>query len=135
MAKSIQSRILKQYRDIDLDMTIHPLTDDLTQVSNVDAINKSIRNILKTNRGERVFQPQFGSTIWSSLFEPLHPVIAINLKDQIANAIMLYEPRVDIIEIEVKPDYDMNAYDVFIHYTPKNERRMEVLEIFLKRLR
>jgi phage baseplate assembly protein W len=133
--EKVVSKILKQYRDIDLDMMIHPLTDDLIQLKNIDAINKSLRNILKTGRGERVFDPEFGSTVLSSLFEPMDMMTASTLKTQVENAIMLYEKRVRVTQVRVLPDIDRNAYEVFIHYVPKNSRREEILELFLKRLR
>jgi phage baseplate assembly protein W len=133
--EKVVSKILKQYRDIDLDMTIHPLTDDLVQLKNIDAINKSLRNILKTGTGQRVFDPDFGSTINTSLFEPMDMMTAHTLQTQIENAIMLHEKRVRVTQVIVLPDHDSNAYDVFVHYTPKNSNRNETLELFLKRLR
>lgn len=135
MPHAIKTKINRRYQDIDLDMIIHPMTDDLVVRSNVDAINGSIMNILKTRKGERVFQPEFGSTIYSSLFEPMTAQTKIVLETQIENALIQFEPRISLIEIRVIPKYDENGYEVYISYVPNNDKVPAALEFFLKRLR
>lgn len=135
MPHAIKTKINRRYQDIDLDMIIHPMTDDLVVRSNVDAINGSIMNILKTRKGERVFQPEFGSTIYSSLFEPMTSQTKIVLESQIENALIQFEPRISLIEIRVIPKYDENGYEVYISYVPNNDKVPAALEFFLKRLR
>ena len=61
MPAPIHTKRLRKYRDLDLDMLVHPLTNDIVGRSDVDAINGSIIRIIRTQRGERVFQSAFGS--------------------------------------------------------------------------
>ena len=66
MPAPIHTKRLRKYRDLDLDFLVHPLTSDIVGRSDVDAINGSVINIIKTQRGARVFQSDFGSTIYLS---------------------------------------------------------------------
>jgi phage baseplate assembly protein W len=135
MPIEIKTKINRKYQDIDMDMLVHPLTDDLIVRSNIDAINGSIMNIIKTKKGERVFQPDFGSTIYNSLFEPMNSQTRIVLEAQIENALNQHEPRININEIKVVAKPDENGYEVYISYVPNNEKTLAELEFFLKRLR
>jgi phage baseplate assembly protein W len=82
-----------------------------------------------------VFNPSFGSTIFSSLFEPMHPRVAIDLKSQIENTINSQEPRVNLRSVLVTQMVERNGYEITITYTPINETRVVELEFFLQRLR
>ena len=125
----------RQYKDLDLDMQIHPHTHDLVSRLDDIAINGSLMNIIKTRKGERVFNPSFGSTIYNSLFEPMHPRVSIDLKTQIENTINNQEPRVNLRSVLVESMVERNGYEITITYTPINETRIVELEFFLQRLR
>ncbi|MDE0953993.1 MAG: hypothetical protein OR994_04900, partial [Candidatus Poseidoniales archaeon] len=71
MPAPIRTQRVRKYRDLDLDFLVHPMTNDIVGRTDVDAINGSIIHIVKTQRGERVFASEFGSTIYHSLFEPM----------------------------------------------------------------
>ncbi len=95
---------------------VNPLTDDLIALNNANAIARSVRNIILTNPGEKFFDEEFGTSISESLFENINTLTASTIKDQIKYAIQEYEPRVNFIRSEVRPDPDNNSFDVTIVY-------------------
>ena len=130
--KTIRQR---KYRDLDLDMLVHPMTKDIVARSDVDAINGSIIRIIRTQRGERVFQSAFGSTIYHSLFEPMNIETRVVLEGAIEQAIRRFEPRCELKGVVVEADPDRNGYSVTIIYVPINEGSPVALDFFLNRLR
>ncbi|SVA53635.1 uncharacterized protein METZ01_LOCUS106489 [marine metagenome] len=85
----------KDYVDFDMDFDKHPAHGDLTQVKKSTAINRSLKNILMTNAGERLFQPDIDSGIGILLFENFSPLTTSRLESVIEQAIEKYEPRAD----------------------------------------
>ena len=125
----------RKYRDLDLDMLVHPMTKDIVARSDVDAINGSIIRIIKTQRGERVFQSAFGSTIYHSLFEPMNIETRVVLEGAIEQAVRRFEKRCELKGVVVEADPDRNGYSVTIIYVPINEGSPVALDFFLNRLR
>lgn len=109
-------RISRSFKDISSSFQVHPLTNDLLAIKNETAISRSIRNLVLTTPGERFFQNNLGCIATKSLFENLTESTALTIKDEIENTINNYEPRVQLIEVDVTPKYDDNAYDVVIRY-------------------
>jgi phage baseplate assembly protein W len=135
MPQPIRTQINRKYSDIDLDMLVHPHTNDVVGRYDHSAINGSIMNIIKTKKGERVFNPDFGSTVYNSLFQPMSSTTRITLEAQIENAINTQEPRADLQSVTVKAVPDENRYAVWIVYVPINEQEIVELDFFLDRLR
>ena len=135
MPAPIKQTRLRQDRALDLDMLVHPMTKDIVGRSDVDAINGSIIRIIRTQRGERVFQSDFGSTIYSSLFEPMSIETRVVLENAIEQAIRRFETRCQLQGVEVEADPDRNGYSVTIFYTPINDGSPVTLDFFLNRLR
>lgn len=135
MPEPIRTTRLRKYRDLDLDMLVHPMTNDVVGRSDVDAINGSIIRIIRTQRGERVFQSKFGSTIFHSLFEPMSIETRVVLEGAIEQAIRRFESRCKLNGVSVEADPDRNGYEVTIVYTPINEGSPVTLDFFLNRLR
>ncbi len=85
-------------------------------MKNEAAIARSIRNIVFTSPGEKIFNPEFGSEISKVLFENIDEISAISIKDEIETSIRNYEPRVNLEEVDIEPNYDNNQFDVRINY-------------------
>jgi len=135
MPAPIRTERVRKYRDLDLDFLVHPMTNDIVGRADVDAINGSVINIIKTQKGERVFQSEFGSTIYHSLFEPMITETRVILTAAIEEAIRTFEPRVTLRGVDVQADPDRNGYSVTIAYTPINDGSPVTLDFFLNRLR
>ena len=95
----------------------NPLNNDLIALKNANAIARSVRNIVMTIPGERFFQPSFGSGVNRVLFNNMDEISASILEDEIRNAIMNYEPRVQLRSVRVQPDFDTNNFNTVITYS------------------
>ena len=104
------------FKDISASFKSHPLTNDVIALKNASAVARSVRNIVMTFPGEKPFNPTFGSKISKSLFENIDNISAITIKDEIANSIRKFEPRVILDDLIVSPDFDNNSFDVLIVY-------------------
>jgi len=109
-------RISKEFKDLSATFQIHPLNFDLIGIKNETAIARSIRNIVFTQPGEKLFNENFGSRISKSLFENIDNISASILRDEIENSINNYEPRVELINVNVSPNFDNAEFNVTIQY-------------------
>ena len=109
-------RISQGFKDISMSFKINPLNDDLIALKNASAISRSIRNIVFTVPGEKFFQEDFGSDISQSLFENFDDLTATTIRDQIESSIERFEPRVNLRNVKVNPNFDQNLFNVIIVY-------------------
>ena len=109
-------RVSPGFKDISMSFQVYPLNSDLIGLKNENAIARSVRNIVFTLPGEKFFDQNFGSRISATLFENLDDISAGVIKDEINFSIERYEPRVDLIDVEVYPNFDNNNFDVTIIY-------------------
>ena len=99
------------FTDIDLSFRASPITGDIAKKKDVEAIKQSCLNILKTNRGEKPFDPSFGTDIRKQLFENFDPLIKESLKEEIDLALTLLEPRVKVLTVDVEDLSSRNALE------------------------
>ena len=109
-------RVSKDFKDLSMSFQINPLNSDLIAIKNETAIARSVRNLVLTLPGERFFNQNLGSKISRSLFDNIDDISASVIKDEIENTINNYEPRVDLINVIVSPNYDNNEFNVTINY-------------------
>lgn len=109
-------RVSKGFKDLSMSFQVNPINYDLIALKNETAIARSIRNLVLTYPGERFFNQNLGSNIGRALFENIDEISASTIRDEIENTINNYEPRVDLINVVVDPDYDNNNFNVTINY-------------------
>ena len=109
-------RVSQGFKDISATFQTNPLNDDLISMKNESAIARSVRNIVFTLPGEKFFDEDFGSDISQALFENVDDISANIIQDQIRDSITNYEPRVRLIDVITKPNFDNNQFDVSIVY-------------------
>ena len=109
-------RVSKSFKDLSISFKFNPLSGDLIALKNENAIARAVRNIVSTTPGEKFFDPDFGSSVSEILFENVDDITAISIKDEIKNCLQNYEPRVEIIDVKVDPNFDENQFDVIITY-------------------
>ena len=107
-------RTRRSFRDISLSFTPHPVTRDLTVLTNGSAIARSVRNLVETIPSERLFNSVIGSTVRDSLFENFDLGISATIRDQITTTIRNFEPRVENVVVEVSAYQNNNALDITI---------------------
>ena len=109
-------RVSQGFKDVSMTFQKHPLTSDILALKNESAIARSVRNIVFTVPGEKFFDEDFGSRISQSLFENINDISANIIRNEIKNSLKLYEPRVNVREVEVNPNFDQNEFNVIIVY-------------------
>ena len=123
------------YTDLDLDFIANPNTGNLNIKKDDAAILRALKNVLFTNRYERPFNPEFGSDIYRTLFEPIHSTFALDLQQIITDAITNYEPRVELKEVRVTAKPGQNGYAVYLRFFVLNSPVEKTLDFLLERLR
>ena len=109
-------RVSKSFKDLSMSFKFNPLSGDLIALKNENAIARAVRNIVLTTPGEKFFDPDFGSSIGEILFENVDEITAVSIQDEIRNCLKNYEPRVDLTDVVVDPNFDENQFDVKITY-------------------
>jgi len=117
------------------DLTIIPGKEDISRKLNENAIKESIKNIVLTNKGERPFQPQFGCDLDKLLFESATPQTFDLIKSVVTDAIETYEPRCDLMSVDVLGDIDSNQVYVTIMFRIINTDNPVSFNILLDRTR
>ena len=129
------TNVTRQYRDLDLNFTIHPLRKDINKNLDEVAIVNSIKNTVSTNHYEKPFQPDFGSNVRRMLFENLDNITASALEREIQQSIINYEPRVKLLSVKVIPDFDNNGFNVEMQFFILNKSEPVTITFLLERLR
>ncbi len=125
----------RRWSDLDLDFQAHPVTKDIVVKTDVEAVKRSVRNLILTNKYERPFQPQIDGGVTRHLFELGTPMTKHNVKSAIELAVANFEPRAEVISVFVGGDLDRNGFDVTIEFRVVNHPNPVTIELFLERLR
>ena len=80
-------RVSKGFKDVSMSFKFNPLSGDLIALKNESAIARSVRNIVLTTPGEKIFDPEFGSSVNDLLFENVDEVSEIAIRDEIENSL------------------------------------------------
>jgi len=129
-------RNVRQYTDLDLFFSKKATSKDISKVTDIQAVKRSIRNLVLTNHYEKPFHPEIGSGVRGILFEPMTPITAHILTLQIENVIENFEPRARLISVTAFPDLDRNSYECTIEfYVANTPTELVDLTVFLERLR
>jgi phage baseplate assembly protein W len=123
------------YSDFLTDLNPHPVSGDIVRYVNETAVIRSIKNIILTDRGERLYQPAIGSSIKSMLFEPMSQGIADIMSNVIRDAISNYEPRAKVLSVSIDPDYEGHRYTVTISIMVINREDPVTFNVSLTRVR
>ena len=125
----------KEYRDLDLNFTIHPIKKDINKHTAEMAVINSIKNLVLTQHYEVPFQPEIGCNIRALLFEPADPITIADLRQAITDTITNHEPRVTLLDLVIEDLSDNNAYNVRIVYQINMRQDPVQLDVILERLR
>jgi phage baseplate assembly protein W len=128
-------RATKQYRDLDLDFGRNSVTNDVNKLTDVEAVKRSVRNLINTSHFDRPFHPEIGSSIRAMLFEPITPMTALMLQRRVQEVLVNFEPRIRLVQIVANPNIDNNSYDLRIYFYVVGSNELIEVQSFLERLR
>ena len=124
------------YSDLDLFFGQNNTDKDINIIYDVQAVKRSIRNLVLLNQYEKPFQPEIYSGVRGMLFELITPVNAVILARQIEDVINNFEPRARLVGVIAYPDFDKNSYEVTVEFYVVNAPTELVdLTLILERLR
>jgi phage baseplate assembly protein W len=110
----------RQFSDLDLNFTPHPVTGDVGFKKDENAVKQAVKNLVLTQNFERPFHSEIGSSLRSLLFEPATPMTKEILRKTISDTITNFEPRVELLGVDIRYTLDDTAVDVRIRFKIKN---------------
>ena len=137
MAEQItpRTRFEAVYSDFHKDLAPIPGRGDIARRLNENSVREAIKNLILLDKGERLFQPNLGSDIRASLFENVTPTTIILLKDKVREVLNAYEPRCNLLDVEVLGDIDENAITVNVVFNVINSEAPQSISIGIDRVR
>jgi len=124
-----------RFSDLDLDFTANPITGAISRKLDEEAVKRAVRNLIQLNRYEKPFHPEIDPGVRGLLFEIITPATAVLLQRRIVEVIQQYEPRIELLTVDVIDEIDQNQYDVTIQFRVVNRDEGIVVNLSLTRLR
>jgi len=125
----------KAFVDLDLSFKVNPFTKDIYLKTDEEAVKTALKHLIQTRNFERPFHPEIGTQVYSLLFENFSPAAKIAMERTIEEAIMKFEPRVRLIDVQVKETVESNDLLVNIVFALKNTDRPITITTLLSRVR
>ena len=140
MSRAAKETIVKKtpimYSDFMTNLEKHPASGDIVRVTNVESIKQSLKNLLRINRGDKPFQPSFGSDVNRHLFDTIDSFTLNYIRQNIEDAINQYEKRIQVVKVNVtNSEINTNEVDVSIYFYIINTGESASLSLILKRVR
>ena len=123
------------YKDLDLDFTRNVVTNDVVKIEDVNAVKRSVKNLIQTNHYERPFHPELGCGIRELLFENFTPLTGIFIRRKVEEVITNYEPRARLSQVSVNEQPDRNAIEVTVNFYVMNMPEPVSVTTLLQRIR
>ena len=140
------------WADLDLDLTMHPVTKDITRKLNVEAVKRSVRNLIQTNKYDKKFHPEIDGGVTRHLFGLATAATKHDIAEAISTCLRNYEPRVIVDRvnvlsnedtklrhsqggINVTGNIDKNGFNVSIFFRIINSPEPVEVSLFLERIR
>lgn len=132
------------YSDLRKDMLLNPVNSDVSRYTDEESVKESLRNLILTSNGERLFNPSIGSPIRKMLFDNvLYPETKFIIQDLISETIKNYEPRCELVSVDVtlggSPDTSLESFNntvsITVTFSLINIQRPITLSVLLNRVR
>ena len=120
----------REYRDLAFSMFANPMSGDIGKKTGAAAVKGALVSILKTNFGERLFAPEFGTGIRGLLFEQMNPITEQRIKKEVESAVARHEPRAEVLGITVKAQEEQNRYEISILFLVASEADTQKLTTY-----
>ena len=135
MALTPRTRSEEFFSDFTRNLEQIPGRGDTSRVINENAVRQSIKNLIMTDRGERLMQPNIGCDIRGSLFENIDPSTILILEQNIKSTLRTYEPRCIVKGVEIIGNIDRNDLKVKIVFSVINTATLSTVTVDLNRVR
>ena len=115
-----KSKQSEYYSDFLMNLDRNPISGEIARVTNERAVIRAMKSLIMTARGERPFQPTLGCGLRKLLFEPIDDVTTDLIRTAITTTITQFEPRVQLILVDVQPQEQSDAYFISITFAMVN---------------
>lgn len=132
---NLSKSAVRTYSDLNLDFGRHVVTNDISKIKGVDAVKRSVRNLVQTAFYERPFHPELGCGVRELLFENYTPVTSMFISRKIEEVLSNYEPRARIHQISVNEQPDRNGIEATIFFYVENLPEPVSVTTVLQRVR
>ena len=130
------ARATAQYTDLDLFFGKKSSNSDIRQVTDAQAVKRSLRNLVQLNTYEKPFHPEIAGGIREMLFENMSPLTAHTIARKVEDVINNFEPRARLVSVRAFPDLDRNSYEVSVEfYVVNTPTELVDMSLMLERLR
>ena len=130
------ARSTRQYSDLDLFFGKKTSNADIQKVTDVQAVKRSLRNLVQLNTYEKPFHPEIAGGVREMLFEPMSPILAAMIARKVEDVIENFDPRARLVSVRAIPDLDRNAYEIIVEfYVVNTPTELVDISIMLERLR
>ena len=134
--QNTSDRNVRQYSDLDLFFGKKTSDNDISKITDVEAVKRSIRNLVQLNVYDKPFHPEVSGGVREMLFENMTPLISTIIARQIEDVIENFEPRARLIGVRALPNLDRNEYEITIEFFVVNAPTELVdMTVFLEVLR
>jgi phage baseplate assembly protein W len=123
------------FKDLDLDFAPHPMTSDVPQKTDAEAVKRAIRNLVMMKKYDKPFKPQIDARLTRLLFEPATPMTAVMIRSNIIDILNRYEPRAKINDVIAIFNEDTNTFEVTISFMLLNTKENSKVFVTIERLR
>jgi len=131
----INSRNPEIFSDFFTDFSRNVVTGQLNKKRNEAAVIQSVRNLLLTDRGERLFHPEIGSSIRSLLFENATVDALLMTRQLVQEVFEKHEPRANLLFSDVTFDTDRNQAYITVRFSLINSTEPVTFNLTLERTR
>ena len=121
--------------DIDMDLTMDPLTKDVSAVTGEKTVRQALVNLLRFRKYDKPFHPEIDSGIMDLLFEPASSIIMFQMKRKITDMIRSYEPRVRGLIVDIVDMSEENAYKIDVQFQVQNSAQTFRATVMVERIR
>ena len=120
----------RTYKDLAFSMFANPMSGDIGKKTGASAVKGALVSILKTNFGERLFAPEFGTGLRGLLFEQMNPLTEQRMKKEVESAVARHEPRAEVLGISVKAQEEQNRYEISVVFNVASEAETQKITTY-----
>lgn len=89
------------------------------RLTDIELVKRDLLNHFQIRKGEKLMQPDFGSIIWNTLFEPLSEEVKKIIYDDV-KAVVSYDPRLVVDEVIMQELQNGLQLQISLTYVPSN---------------
>jgi phage baseplate assembly protein W len=121
--------------DLDMDLTINPLTKDVSSVTGENTVKQALKNLLRFRKYDKPFHPEVDAGVMDLLFEPANPIVIFQIKRKIVETINSYESRVRGLQVDIVDLSEENAYRIDVQFQIQNSVETYRTTVIVERIR